>query len=887
MHILILGGGLEGLASAAQFRALGHEVTIALPSTYLGEELCGTFRFLPALQQESGLAQMNTALSRMTQPAYEGPLLWGRAKRTLLEAVLATSCRLLYMTRLAGVEVDNGRICAAHLASKHGLSRLACDAIVDATPYGEPSHQLAEKQPLVRKGTSISTMLEYRGIEGLLASQRVPQGELLVGIVAPDHAFLRIDASVHEDMSIPQARRLITLESFQAAQAFHQQFPQAALQQVLAPYADIRVETAPRPPVSGWFRAAEGDFSPGLVASLGPAPERGEVRLLHAPITQRKTQLAVAGGGTAGVWAAISAAREGMEVSVLELFAHLGGTRTVGGIFPLYGGNRNQLFNAMWAEIMEAQRSVGGRAGEPLLYAQLFEDLGIRLHAPCILYGAEKEGTRLTRIHGVDEDGVFSLLPEHTIDATGDGDLAAFAGVPFDFGDAEAGFTQNYSQSHRYSGTGYDKGMADQDVMDQTLQSEWTRAITFNTLQCADYDIVEMLTVREGRRIQGRERVRMRDIVRGRRMPDAIYDALCDYDPHGRCFSEIGRLGVLPQHAPHRFACVPYGALLPRHLDNLFVVGKAISADQDGFNFIRMCPDIMCIAWIAGYAAAKAYREGSTLPEVNLTALRIHLHSQGALLQPPDGEEHIANPASSLLPRLLVGQEAAFAEAVLADWQEELPGLLEDALAIQADSKPLLPRKVLMHYGHKQGLQLMLDTLEALNRSIGDAALSDYETGAVALGGITDRLTDGWHANQLAVLLARAQCRQAIPAILQMFEHTTQLGESGMKYANAYHKQRIDHHTCGNFDRMLCLAYAARKMPDRQFGPHLMRLHGLLGNHATDDSNFYNAWLGCTLAIAAMACEALEGRALMTAYGQSKYASLRRLSQRVLGVTSK
>lgn len=881
MHILILGGGLEGLAAAAQFRALGHEVTLALPSTYLGEALCGTFRCLPAIEQESGLAQINRTLSQMAQPAYEGPLLWGRAKRTLLQAVLATSCQLLYMTRLAGVETNNGRICAAYLASKHGLSRLACDAIVDATLYGEPSYQLAGKQALVRKGTSISTMLEYRGMEGLLPSQQVPQGELLAGIVAPDHAFLRIDASVHEDMSIPQARRLITLESFKAAQAFHEQFPQAALQQVLAPYADISIEPAPFPPVSGWFRATESGFSADSVASLPPAPERGEVNMLHAPVSERKTQLAVAGGGTAGVWAAISAAREGMKVSVMELFAHLGGTRTVGGIFPLYGGNRNQLFGTMWAEIIEAQRSVGGKAGEPLLYAKLFEDLGIELHAPCILYGAEKEGARLTQVHGVDEEGVFSLLPEYVMDATGDGDLAAFAGVPFEFGDAEAGFTQNYSQGHRHSGTGYDKGMADQDVMDQTLQSEWTRAITYNTLQCADYDIVEMLTVREGRRIQGRGRVRMCDIVRGRRAPDAIYDALSDYDPHGRCFSEIGRLGVLPQHASYRFACVPYGALLPQQLDNLFVIGKAISADQDGFNFIRMCPDIMCIAWIAGYATAKASREGAILPEVDLAALRAHLHGQGALLQPPDGREHVANPAASLLPRLLVGQEAAFAEAVLADWQE-LPSLLEDALAIQADSKPLLPQKVLMHYGHKQGLQLLLETLEALNRSIGDAALSDYETGVVALGGITDRLTDGWHANQLAVLLARAQCRQAIPAILSMFEHTTQLGESGTKYANPYIKLRIDHHTCGNFDRMLCLAYAARRMPDAQFGPHLVRLHELLGQRTTDDSNFYNAWLGCTLAIAAMECEAPEGRELVAAYGQSKYASLRRLSKKVL-----
>ncbi|HML45466.1 MAG TPA: FAD-dependent oxidoreductase, partial [Clostridia bacterium] len=184
--------------------------------------------------------------------------------------------------------------------------------------------------------------------------------------------------------------------------------------------------------------------------------------------------------------------------------------------------------------------------------------------------------------------------------------------------------------------------------MDQTHASEWSRAISYNTANCADYDIVEMLTVREGRRIVGRDSVRMADIVRGRRPADAIYDALSDYDPHARCFTDLARLGVLPQHAPCRFACIPYGSLLPEALENLLVVGKALSADQDGFNHLRMCPDVMSIGWIAGFAAAKARRDGRALPDVDLSDLRQMLYQKGALLQPPTGQESFANTAQGI-----------------------------------------------------------------------------------------------------------------------------------------------------------------------------------------------------------------------------------------------
>ncbi|HML45468.1 MAG TPA: FAD-dependent oxidoreductase, partial [Clostridia bacterium] len=336
MHILILGGTTPGLRAAAAFRSQGHRVTLAVSSSFLGEDLCGTSRFLPAMGQEAGLTLINKTLAELGAPELEGPLLWGKAKKALVRAAMAQSVAILYMTRLAGVELADGRVCAAHLAGKQGLTRIPCDALVDATLYAEPTRQLAGQPGRVQRGAAIGTYLEYRGLPGAAAHARLPFGEWMAGCVAEDHAYLRVSLTAPHDLSIPEARRLVTLRSLETAQAFHAAFPEARLQQVLDPFADLTLSAPPAAGVDGFYRADA--LIPAQLLSLDSAPERGELRLLSRPQAAQDAQLLVAGGGTAGVWAAVSAAREGMHVCMVEMFSQLGGTRTLGGIFPLYGG---------------------------------------------------------------------------------------------------------------------------------------------------------------------------------------------------------------------------------------------------------------------------------------------------------------------------------------------------------------------------------------------------------------------------------------------------------------------------------------------------------------------------------------------------------------------
>lgn len=95
----------------------------------------------------------------------------------------------------------------------------------------------------------------------------------------------------------------------------------------------------------------------------------------------------------------------------------------------------------------------------------------------------------------------------------------------------------------------------------------------------------------------------------------------CLHDPHGRSFHPAGRLRLLPAQDATRYAPVPLRALLPREIDNMLVCGKALSMDQDAFNYARMAPDVMCVGAIvpvaprtrAGYGAAHCLRRRARL----------------------------------------------------------------------------------------------------------------------------------------------------------------------------------------------------------------------------------------------------------------------------------
>ena len=77
---------------------------------------------------------------------------------------------------------------------------------------------------------------------------------------------------------------------------------------------------------------------------------------------------------------------------------------------------------------------------------------------------------------------------------------------------------------------------------------------------------------------------------------------------------------------------VPYRALVPKKTEGLLVACRAFSADHDFSEFFNLIPHCICFGQAAGTAAAIAVKDGSTLRNVDYTALRSKLLKDGVIL---------------------------------------------------------------------------------------------------------------------------------------------------------------------------------------------------------------------------------------------------------------
>ena len=210
--------------------------------------------------------------------------------------------------------------------------------------------------------------------------------------------------------------------------------------------------------------------------------------------TGDKYDVIVCGGGTAGVFAAISAARQGMKVLMLERTFSPGGMLTLGnaGItkFTEHCKDVNLYKNEVLDVLAEKPEKVQVVGGLPKEYAKRMiangTALGTNGEAGSYVF-TDSYQARLTLIEMLEEadvtvlydtrvclantdknkvvsvvvdnkDGFTEFFADVFIDATGDGDLSALAGVPFHKGASEDDVAENgatYVGEMQHSGVMY------------------------------------------------------------------------------------------------------------------------------------------------------------------------------------------------------------------------------------------------------------------------------------------------------------------------------------------------------------------------------------------------------------------------------------------------
>ena len=153
----------------------------------------------------------------------------------------------------------------------------------------------------------------------------------------------------------------------------------------------------------------------------------------------------VCGGGPAGFIAAVAAAREGARVALVEQYGFLGGMATMGFVAPLsvFTYNGAQVIGGIPWEFIGRLEAMGGGlvehplgnvAFDPELYKlcvqRMVLEAGVELYLHSYFSGCRMDGNRVTHVFIENKNGTEALAARVFIDATGDADLAAAAGVP-------------------------------------------------------------------------------------------------------------------------------------------------------------------------------------------------------------------------------------------------------------------------------------------------------------------------------------------------------------------------------------------------------------------------------------------------------------------------
>ena len=161
---------------------------------------------------------------------------------------------------------------------------------------------------------------------------------------------------------------------------------------------------------------------------------------LHA---QRSVAVLVAGGGVAGVYAALGAADHGARVLLVEQHGFVGGQGTAGGVHTFCGETR--FVNDRWREMLRRLGAFGGidryrpnadgRAFDceslKFVLQEMLAEAGVELLLHTQVLAVEREGDLVAGVVLANKSGLTRVAPAVAVDATGDADLVARGGWPF------------------------------------------------------------------------------------------------------------------------------------------------------------------------------------------------------------------------------------------------------------------------------------------------------------------------------------------------------------------------------------------------------------------------------------------------------------------------
>lgn len=176
----------------------------------------------------------------------------------------------------------------------------------------------------------------------------------------------------------------------------------------------------------------------------------------------------VAGGGSAGVAAAVGASRAGARTLLIERGPCLGGAATLRNVVTycgLFTRDSEQVVFGIADEVVSQLKSVDA-VSDPrrfnavtvvfdpesvkVVLDRLCEEAGVEVRLHSLLIGTRTSGDRITAVEIADHEGTHRFTADAFVDATGDADLAQHAAADVRYG--TDGWVQNGSLGVRFGG---------------------------------------------------------------------------------------------------------------------------------------------------------------------------------------------------------------------------------------------------------------------------------------------------------------------------------------------------------------------------------------------------------------------------------------------------
>ncbi len=184
----------------------------------------------------------------------------------------------------------------------------------------------------------------------------------------------------------------------------------------------------------------------------------------------------VVGGGLTGVAAAVSAAREGLTVLLVEKSGCLGGAISNCLVYPFmpywtkpYWGeaakNKKYLSQGIFKEMKERHDKYVTDCKDHEFNSEYFKivlddmtvEAGVTVLFHSVLVDVKKQGEKITAIEIIAKSQRITVEGDFFVDATGDGDLFYLAGCDYQLGRESDGFCQPMTTCFRMSGVDLDQ----------------------------------------------------------------------------------------------------------------------------------------------------------------------------------------------------------------------------------------------------------------------------------------------------------------------------------------------------------------------------------------------------------------------------------------------